>query len=50
MKIKQLEEEIDSYYKAKVFKLEIEELKAKLRDLEDKQKDADDSIDKLNKL
>ena len=40
----------DNYYKEKVFKLEIEELKVKLIDLEDKQKDAENNIHKLNKL
>ena len=44
MKIKQLKKMKDNYYKEKVFKLEIEELKVKLIDLEDKQKDAENNI------
>ena len=50
-KIRQLEEEKkDSYYKEKVFKLEIEELKTKMQKLEDDKKDAEDNIEKLSKL
>ena len=50
-KIKQLEEEkVDSYYKAKVLKLEIEELKDKMKKLEDEQRDAEDNVEKLSKL
>ena len=51
MKVRQLEEDkINSEYKAKVFKLEIDELKTKMKKLEDQQKDADENIDKLSKL
>ena len=50
-KIRQLEEEKkDSYYKEKVFKLEIEELKTKMQKLEDDKKDAENNIEKLSKL
>ena len=50
-KIRTLEEEkSDNFYKAKVLKLEIEELKDKMKKLEDDQKDADDNIEKLSKL
>ena len=44
-KIRTLEEEkSDNFYKVKVLKLEIEELKDKMKKLEDDQKDADDKI------
>ena len=50
-KIKQLEEEkVDSYYKATVLKLEIEELKDKMKKLEDEQRDAENNVEKMSKL
>ena len=50
-KIRQLEEEKkDSYYKEKVFKLEIEELKTKMQKLEDDKKDTEENIENLSKL
>ena len=50
-KIRTLEEEKSgNFYKAKVLKLDIEELKDKMKKLEDDQKDADDNIEKLSKL
>ena len=51
LKVKQLEEEkINADYKVKVFKLEIDELKIKLEELEQKQIESEENIDKLSKL
>ena len=51
LKIRQLEEEkVNNEYKSKVFKLEIDELKTKLKKMEEQQLDVEDKIEKLGKL
>ena len=51
LKVKQLEEEKqNNEYKVKVFKLEMEELKTKLKKLEEQQMDHEENLDKLSKL
>ena len=51
LKIRQLEEEkVNNKYKSKVFKLEIDELKTKLKEMEEQQLNAEDNIEKLGKL
>ena len=51
LKIRQLEEEkVNNEYKSKVFKLEIDELKTKLKKMEEQQLDTEDNIERLGKL